>query len=110
MVLCARVYGKRNRLRWTGHVKRMDVERIPKKIMFGMVTKGRRIVGRPRKSWVKCLEEDCAMVNVMHCQWVTAAAEDKRADWGLKISSLTSERVRKRPYLFIYLSKRNLMQ
>jgi hypothetical protein len=70
----------------------MHDKRIQKKIMFGMVTEGKRSVGKPRKSLANCLEEDCAVVNVMYSQWVTAAAEDKRAEWRLKISCLTSNR------------------
>ena len=38
----------RRRLRWIGHVKRMDDNRIPKKIFYGEIRRGKRKVGRRR--------------------------------------------------------------
>ena len=43
---------ERSRLQWYGHVRRMQEERIPKK-MFGMEMTGRRPRGRPRDRWTK---------------------------------------------------------
>ena len=41
---------KSQRLRWAGHVARMEEDRIARKVMFGRPD-GRRPVGRPRMRW-----------------------------------------------------------
>ena len=47
---------ERSRLRWYGHVKRMDEERYPKKYLDWRPP-GRRPVGRPRKRWIEGVAE-----------------------------------------------------
>ena len=47
---------RRNRLSWFGHIHRMDDENWVKKVT-DLEVAGRRIIGRPRKTWkevVKC--------------------------------------------------------
>jgi hypothetical protein len=44
------------RLRWCGHIERMNNERMPKKITTKM--EGTRKRGRPRKIWIEKVEED----------------------------------------------------
>ena len=44
------------KLRWLGHVQRMEVERIPK-IVFNWAPNGRRLTGRPRKRWRDSIQE-----------------------------------------------------
>jgi hypothetical protein len=48
----------RGRLRWLGHVVRMNDERWPK-IIFESNVIGNRRVGRPRTRWLDCVEGDC---------------------------------------------------
>jgi transcription termination factor 2 len=45
------------RLRWAGHVARMDDTEIPKKILSGNPG-GQRGCGRPRTKWLDRVEED----------------------------------------------------
>ncbi|KAL1451375.1 hypothetical protein WDU94_005759 [Cyamophila willieti] len=47
---------ERSRLRWYGHVKRMDEQRIPKK-MFELEIDSVRPVGRPKKRWKNCVNQ-----------------------------------------------------
>ena len=47
---------EKNKLRWYGHVQRMEENRYPKKAL-NWTPHGRRPVGRPRMRWMKGVEE-----------------------------------------------------
>ena len=40
---------KQRRMRWLGHVVRMDDRRIPKDLLYGELVQGKRPTGRPQK-------------------------------------------------------------
>ncbi len=46
------------RLRWFGHVVRMPSDRLPRYMVEWIPPQGKRSRGRPRKSWLKVVEED----------------------------------------------------
>jgi hypothetical protein len=46
-----------NRLRWLGHVKRMDEHRIPKRVLE-MKMRGKRPKGRPQAWWLHQVKRD----------------------------------------------------
>ena len=46
-----------NRLRWFGHVQRMEVNRIPREVLY-MIWKKTRLRGRPRNKWQGEVRED----------------------------------------------------
>ena len=48
---------KKRRMKWAGHVLRMDENRNPRKI-YNYKPDGKRAVGRPKRRWIDCLEED----------------------------------------------------
>jgi hypothetical protein len=48
---------KFKRFQWAGHVQRMNMERIPKKILYSTIG-GRRSAGKPRNRWIDAVEED----------------------------------------------------
>jgi hypothetical protein len=50
-----------NRLRWFGHVQRMDENRIPKRVLY-MNLGTTRLRGRPRKRWQDEVREDGKIV------------------------------------------------
>jgi hypothetical protein len=54
---------KSARLRWAGHVARMDQNRNAKKA-FDKNFDGNRARGRPRKRWLDCVEEDAEKLGV----------------------------------------------
>ena len=54
---------KRRRMKWAGHVLRMDETRNPKKIL-NYKPKGKRAPGRPKRRWRDGLEEDLKMAGV----------------------------------------------
>ena len=47
---------ERSKLRWYGHVKRMEESRYPRKYL-DWIPQGRRPVGRPRKRWIQGIED-----------------------------------------------------
>jgi hypothetical protein len=51
------------RLRWLGHVGRMDDDRIPKCMLFG-ATVGKRSVGRPKATWDDQLVLDLTEIGI----------------------------------------------
>ena len=52
-----------HRLRWAGHVARMEAHRVPRQVLDG-TPRGRRPVGRPRKRWEDNVKEDLRALNV----------------------------------------------
>jgi hypothetical protein len=77
------------RLRWAGHVRRMDCARLPKRVLFGSLVKPADIPwgnkrGRPKKDWTSCLKDDCERVGL---KWPAEATD--RAKWLKRIESLT---------------------
>ena len=52
------------RLEWLGHVARMPDERVPKKLLFGLL-RARRPPGRPRKRWRDCVRADLKCLDAL---------------------------------------------
>jgi exonuclease III len=87
-------YVRKYRLRWAGHVRRMEPDRIPKRVLFGELAEGKRARGRPKKNWMACLEEDWSRLFTKmkspvpaFSRW-TAVAEPS-PEWRQLISCLT---------------------
>jgi hypothetical protein len=54
---------KGQRISWLGHLKRMEEDRMPKKI-FTQELEGTRQRGRPRKGWREEVERDLQVLGV----------------------------------------------
>ncbi len=67
---------KITRLRWLGHVQRMEEERVPLK-MLNTNPDGNRRPGRPRTRWKDAIESD--LKNLQVSDWRTLARN--RSDW-----------------------------
>jgi hypothetical protein len=53
-----------HRLRWFGHVQRMEVNRIPKRVLYHVYEFGiKRPIGRPRNRWLDEVWEDGIIVD-----------------------------------------------
>ena len=57
------------RLRWLGHVRRIKDEIIPKHILYGMLTAGKRNLGRPRLRYRKVRKWDMDEPNIDLNKW-----------------------------------------
>jgi hypothetical protein len=62
------------RLRWCGHIERMNSERMCKKIMTTKV-EGTRKRGRPHKRWIDEVEEDLKIMGIRNWH---AVAKDRQ--------------------------------
>ena len=85
---------KGRRIQWAGHVARMEEERLPKKILLAHV-EGRRPIGRPRKDWKRCLEEDLQQQGLNPGEWMTEAQD--RGEWHNLSRAVMGQQVAPRP-------------
>ena len=54
----------KSQLRWTGHVIRMNEERLPKQLLYGELTTGKRNRGRPRKRYKDCIKAHTTLAGI----------------------------------------------
>ena len=72
-----RIILTRRKLRWAGHVVRMDEGRLPKQVLYGELASGTRARGRPKIRF-----KDTLKSNISSCglpKWETAATN--RSKW-----------------------------
>jgi hypothetical protein len=67
---------KTSRLKWLGHVNRMEDHREPKRVLQGIPGGGRRR-GKPRKRWLDGMEDDLSKTGVK--RWRITAMD--RTEW-----------------------------
>ena len=79
---------RRRRLRWAGHVRRMDDDRLPKLIFHGELVEGQRPRGRPRLRYKDVLKRDLTAFDIPANNWTLKA--DNRTEWRSAISRGTS--------------------
>ena len=77
---------KSRRLRWTGHVARMEEGRSIFKILTGEPT-GRRPLGRPRRRWEDNIRMDIGEIGISAGNWVDSA-QDRDHGRGLTNAAL----------------------
>jgi hypothetical protein len=65
---------KCRRLRWAGHVARMEEGRIAFKILTGKPT-GKRPLGRPRRRWKDNIRMDLEEIGINAGDWVDSAQD-----------------------------------
>ena len=71
------------RLRWLGHVRRMESGRIPKDLLYGELAVGSRLAGRPRLRFRDVCNRDLKRCNISTSTWENRA--DDRAAWRLTV-------------------------
>ena len=65
---------KSRRLRWAGHVARMEEARNAFKILIGKPT-GKRPLGRPRRGWEDNIRMDLEVIGINAGNWVDSAQD-----------------------------------
>ena len=81
---------KSRRLRWAGHVARMEEGRSAFKIVTGKAT-GKRPLGRPRRRWEDNLRMDLEEICVNAGNWVDSAQD--RNYWRALVNAALNLRV-----------------
>ena len=71
------------RLRWLGHVRRMESGRIPKDLLYGELAVGSRPAGRPRLRFRDVCSRDLKRCNISTSTWENRA--ENRAAWRLTV-------------------------
>ena len=70
---------RQRRLRWLGHVRRMDDGRIPKYIIYGELALGRRTTGHPHLRYKDVRVRDMKAVDIDTMSWEGLAVD--RTKW-----------------------------
>ena len=67
------------RLRWLGHVHRMEDGRIPKDMLYGQLASGHRRTGRPMLRYKDVCKRDLKLTGIGHDGWEVHASD--RNNW-----------------------------
>ena len=70
---------RQRRLRWLGHVYRMEDGRIPKDLLYGELESGSRPIGRPKLRFKDVYKRDMLATGLPTDNWELHAAD--RSDW-----------------------------
>jgi len=75
---------KERRLRWLGHVLRMDDSRIPRKAIQWELRVYKRKLGRPRKNWMDIVRRDLKDMGITLDEAEELATD--RAEWRQRVA------------------------
>ena len=81
---------KSRRMRWAGHVARMEVESAAYKFLVGK-REGKRPLGRPRLRWVDNIRIDLQEVGCGYWDWIGLAQD--RDGWRKLVNAVMNLRV-----------------
>ena len=82
------------RLRWLGHVHRMEDGRIPKDILYGELASGHRPVGRPVLRFKDVCKRDLKAAEINLSSWKEYASN--RDDWRSKVKDCVKKNEERR--------------
>ncbi|XP_064423488.1 uncharacterized protein LOC135360406 [Latimeria chalumnae] len=69
---------KQRRLRWLGHLSRLEDGRIPKDMLYGELSEGIRTTGRPKLRYKDTCKRDMKAFGIDPDQWETLAGDRNR--------------------------------
>jgi transcription termination factor 2 len=81
---------KSRRIRWAGHVARMEEKRNVYRLLVGK-SEGKRPLGRPRRRWVDNIRMDLGEVEWGDVDWICLAQD--RNKWRALVNSVVNLRV-----------------
>jgi len=81
---------KSRRMRWAGHVARMDEEKELYKFLVGK-PEGRRQLGRHRRIWVDNIRTDLQEVGCGYMDWIGLVQDRER--WRTLVSAVMNLRI-----------------
>jgi hypothetical protein len=81
---------KSRRMRWAGHVARMEETRNAYRILVGK-PEGRRPLGRPRRKWVDNIKLDLREIGWDGMDWIDLTQD--RDQWRALVNTLMKLRV-----------------
>jgi hypothetical protein len=81
---------KSRRMRWAGHVARMEEKRNVYKLLVGK-PEGKRPLGRPRRRWIDNIRMDLLEIGLNVVDWIGLAQERYR--WRALVNSVMNRRV-----------------
>jgi len=81
---------KSGRMRWAGHVVRMDEEKGVYRVLVGKPER-KRTLGRPRRRWVDNIRIDLQEVGCGYMDWIGLARDRDR--WRTLVSAVMNLRV-----------------
>ena len=77
---------RERRLRWLGHVHRMEDGRIPKDLLYGELSSGQRAKGRPHLRFKDVCKRDMKSTNINHDTWEDVHVATNRTAWKQRVS------------------------
>jgi hypothetical protein len=81
---------KSRRMRWAGHVARMEEKRNVCRLLVGK-PEGKRPLGRPRRSWIDNIKMDLLEIGLSVVDWIGLAQD--RYNWRALVNSVMNLRV-----------------
>ena len=98
---------RKHRLRWLGHVRQMEDDRIPKYILYGELASGKIYVGRPQLRYKDVCKRDLQVLDIDTNSWEDTSADRSRwRSMQLKageVSQTESTRMQRKPCNHPYL-------
>ena len=82
---CIEAMITKKRLRWAGHVSRMENHRLPKIALYGELSTGRRNVGTPKKRYKDLLKSSFSNFGINNTEWPKLASD--RDAWKAAINA-----------------------
>ena len=82
---------RQRRLRWLGHVHRMDDGRIPKDLLYGELAAGKRTTGRPQLRFRDVCKRDMKALQMDPDHWEALVADRPKWRSSLKQQLKTGE-------------------
>jgi hypothetical protein len=81
---------KSRRMRWAGHVTRMEEGRGFYRVLVGRL-EGKRQLGRPRRRWEDNIKMDLREIGINGANWIHLAQD--RVQWRAFVNTVTNLRV-----------------